>query len=315
MAHPSAAGELESYSAKIKTKKIIRTVICVFLCVISILPFYVMLINATLSSDTIKLGIHLLPGNKLAHNFTGMMDKASSLGTSVWKAMGHSALIAIPATILQVYVATMTAYGLTVYQYRLKNMAWSFIMAIMMIPAQVSIIGFMEFMRKIGLYGSYWPLIIPAAAAPSTVYFMKQYMASSLSVEIIEAARIDGSGEFATFNKIALPLMKPAMATQAIFAFIASWNNLYTPSMMIIDQGKKTLPMFVQALRSDFAKQDYGFVYVGLSLTVLPLLVVYFALSKYIIAGVALGGVKEYSNILKRGAVRKQPLFSFLKYE
>jgi multiple sugar transport system permease protein len=148
-------------------------------------------------------------------------------------------------------------------------------------------------MMKINLYDTYWPLIIPAMAAPSTVYFMKKYMTSALSVEIIEAARIDGSGEFATFNKIALPLMKPAMATQAIFAFIASWNNLYTPSMMITNNRKYTLPMFVQGLRSDVIRTDYGFVYVGLTLTVLPLLIVYFAFSKYIIAGVALGGVKE----------------------
>lgn len=282
-----------SYSAQIRTKKIFRTIVCVLLCILSIFPFYIMIMNATHGSDTIKQGIQLLPGTRLVSNYTGLMKKAAGLGTSIWTAMLHSAIITVPATILQVYCATMTAYGLTVYQFKLKNVAWSFIMAIMMIPAQVSIIGFINFMMKIGLYNTYWPLIIPAAAAPSTVYFMKQYMQSALSVEIIEAARIDGSGEFATFNKIVLPLMKPAMATQAIFAFVASWNNLYTPSMMIVDQSKKTLPMFVAALRSDFAKQDFGFIYLGLTMTVLPLLIVYFALSKYIIAGVALGGVKE----------------------
>lgn len=282
-----------SYSAQIRTKKIIRTIICVILCLLSVFPFYIMLINATHSSDTIKIGMQLLPGTKLGSNYTGLMKKAAGLGTNIWVAMLHSAIITVPSTILQVYCATMTAYGLTVYQFKLKNVAWSFIMAIMMIPAQVSIIGFINFMMKIGLYNTYWPLIIPAAAAPSTVYFMKQYMTSALSVEIIEAARIDGSGEFATFNRIVLPLMKPAMATQAIFAFVASWNNLYTPSMMIVDQSKKTLPMFVQALRSDFAKQDFGYIYLGLTMTVLPLFIIYFALSKYIIAGVALGGVKE----------------------
>lgn len=282
-----------SYSAQIRTKKIIRTIICVILCLLSVFPFYIMLINATHSSDTIKIGMQLLPGTKLGSNYTGLMKKAAGLGTNIWIAMLHSAIITVPSTILQVYCATMTAYGLTVYQFKLKNVAWSFIMAIMMIPAQVSIIGFINFMMKIGLYNTYWPLIIPAAAAPSTVYFMKQYMTSALSVEIIEAARIDGSGEFATFNRIVLPLMKPAMATQAIFAFVASWNNLYTPSMMIVDQSKKTLPMFVQALRSDFAKQDFGYIYLGLTMTVLPLFIIYFALSKYIIAGVALGGVKE----------------------
>ncbi len=283
----------ESYSAKIKATKIFRTVICVILCIISIFPFYTMLINATHTSQVIERGIQLIPGGNLINNIKGLLEDTKDVGTNVWQALLHSAMIAAPATILQVYFATFTAYGLTVYNFKLKNLAWSFIMAIMMIPAQVSIIGFMNFMMKINLYDTYWPLIIPAMAAPSTVYFMKQYMSSALSVEIIEAARIDGSGEFATFNKIALPLMKPAMATQAIFAFIASWNNLYTPSMMITNNRKYTLPMFVQGLRSDTIRTDYGFVYVGLSMTVFPLLVVYFAFSKYIIAGVALGGVKE----------------------
>ena len=253
--------------------------------------------NSTHDSDTIQKGIRftILPGSldQFKINFDGLMAKAKSIGTSLWGAMFHSAVISVPATILNVYCATMTAYGLTVYNFKLKNAAHSFIMAIMMIPAQVSIIGFMQFMMKIGLYDTYWPLIIPAAASPSTYYFMKQYMATGLSIEIIEAARIDGSGEFATFNKIALPLMKPAMATQAIFAFIASWNNLYTPSMMLIDTSKKTLPMFIQSLRSEQFRTDYGMIYLGLFLTIVPILVVYFALSKFIIAGVALGGVKE----------------------
>ena len=293
MANTTSAGVDASYAAKIRAKKIFRTVICVLLCVISVFPFYVMIVNTTHTSDVIKHGIKLIPGGQLVNNFKGMLERTAGKGTTVWQAMLHSVIIAVPATILQVYFATLTAFGLTVYRFKLRDMAWAFIMAIMMIPAQVSIIGFMNLMIKVNLYNTYWPLIIPAIAAPSTVYFMKQYMQGGLSVEIIEAARIDGSGEFSTFNKIALPLMKPAMATQAIFAFIASWNNLYTPTMMISDNRKYTLPMFITGLKSDSIRTDYGFVYVGLTLTVLPLLVVYFALSKYIIAGVALGGVKE----------------------
>ena len=252
--------------------------------------------NCTINGDVSGIKLHVrYAGNTPAIALNDIIESAEVeyVAPDELETSNIITEIAAPATILQVYFATFTAYGLTVYNFKLKNLAWSFIMAIMMIPAQVSIIGFMNFMMKINLYDTYWPLIIPAMAAPSTVYFMKQYMTGALSVEIIEAARIDGSGEFATFNKIALPLMKPAMATQAIFAFIASWNNLYTPSMMITNNRKYTLPMFVQGLRSDVIRTDYGFVYVGLTLTVLPLLIVYFAFSKYIIAGVALGGVKE----------------------
>lgn len=282
-----------SYGAYIRTHKIIRTVVCVLLCILSIFPFYIMIVNSTLESDYIKTGIHLLPGTHFFSNWSKLMEKSNGMSTSIWGAMLHSLIISVPTTALQVYFATMTAYGLTVYQFKARNAAWTFIMAIMMIPAQVTIIGFLQAMLDIHLYNTYWPLIIPAIAAPSTVYFMKQYMQTGLSLEIVEAARIDGSGEFKTFNQIALPLMKPAMATQAIFAFVASWNNLYTPTMMISDQEKITLPMFIQSMRSEQFRTDYGMIYLGLFLTVLPIFVVYFALSKYIIAGVALGGVKE----------------------
>ena len=157
---------------------------------------------------------------------------------------------------------------------------------VMMVPSQISIIGFYRFMLDLKLIDTYVPLIIPAIAAPTVVFFMKQYMESTLSLEMIEAARIDGSKEWNTFNKIILPIMKPAVATQAIFQFIAQWNNLFTPD------SKKTLPMFVQLLSSNQFRTDYGVVYVGLFVTIIPLVVVYLVLSKYIVAGVALGGVK-----------------------
>ena len=135
-------------------------------------------------------------------------------------------------------------------------------------------------------------MIIPCIAAPAVVFFMKQYMESTLSIEMIEAARIDGAREFRIFNTIIMPIMKPAVATQAIFQFIAQWNNLFTPTIMLTTDEKKTLPLFVQMLTSDQFRVDYGVVYVGLTVTVLPLIIAYLILSKYIVAGVALGGVK-----------------------
>ena len=287
-------GTEESYSAKIHAQKVFRTIICVFLCFLSIIPFYIMVINATRSSAAIQRGISLIPSRFFAANLANLVKKSTGIGAPLWKCMFNSCLISIPATALQVYFSTFTAYGITVYRFKLRNFAASFIMAIMMIPAQVSIIGFMQFMMKIGLYNTYIPLIIPAVAAPSTYYFMKQYMEQALSIEIVEAARIDGSGEIHTFNSIVLPLLKPAMATQAIFGFVASWNNLYTPSIILATERKKqTMPMYVQALKANDKSRDWGQIYCGLFTTVIPILVMYFFLSKYIIAGVALGGVKE----------------------
>lgn len=285
-----------SATARLNATKIFRSAICIFLCFLSLFPFYVVIVNTTLESNTIIQGIHLLPGGSFMSNFNKLMKRVgegSGIQLSVWSAMWNSVCITVPTTILQVYFATLTAYGLSVYNFKFRNAAWAFIYAIMMIPTQVSIVGFMRFMMDIHLYNTYWPLIIPAMAAPTTVYFMKQYMQSSLSLEIVEAARIDGAGEFRTFNGIVLPLMKPAMATQAIFAFVASWNNLYSPTMMLSTPAKGTLPMFVEMLKSNDKQRDYGEIYMGLFITIMPIFIAYFLLSKYIVAGVALGGVKE----------------------
>ena len=194
---------------------------------------------------------------------------------------------------LALYFSTLTAYGLVVYRFRGRQLAFTFIMVVLMIPTQVSMVGFFTFMFKLNLVNTYVPLIVPAIASPSLVFFMRQYMIAGLPLEILEAARIDGCSELRTFNTIAMPMMKPALATQAIFTFVGSWNKLFEPTMLINSQNKYTMPMLVSLLKSDRFRTDYGTVYLALSLTVLPLFVVYFALSKYIIAGVALGGVKE----------------------
>lgn len=287
------ANKQDSLSRNILRSKVFRTCICVLLCLLSVFPFYIMFINATRESADIQQGLSLIPSEMFFTNLQNLVEKSAGVGTPLWRAMTNSICVAAPATVFSVYFASMTAYGIYVYDFKLRQFAWSFILAIMMIPTQVSIIGFYRFMIQLGLNDSYLPLILPAIATPSTVFFMRQYMKTALPLEIIDASRIDGSKEFLTFNIVAVPLMKPAIATQAIFAFIASWNNLFVPSIILSSSTKYTLPMFVQVLRSEQFRSDYGMIYVGLLLTVLPIVVVYLALSKYIIAGVALGGVKE----------------------
>ncbi|MDE7131839.1 MAG: carbohydrate ABC transporter permease [Lachnospiraceae bacterium] len=273
-------------------QQIIRNAICIFLCILSLIPFWIMIVNATRTSVDIQSSFSLIPSHYLMENWQKLLYQASQ-NVPLWRYMVNSLIIAGGSTVLSVYFSTMTAYGVTAYKFRGASFAWAFIMAIMMIPVQVSSIGFFRFMYQIGWGNNYMPLIIPAIAAPATVFFMRQYMISALPLEILDSARIDGSGEFRTFNTIAVPLMKPAIATQCIFAFIGSWNNFYTPSMLLTSQAKMTLPMFVQQMRGERFRSDHGIIYVGLVVTIMPIFIVYFLLSKYIIAGVALGGVKE----------------------
>ena len=282
----------DSYSASLKHRTLVRTIICILFCVIALGPFLLLVMNATRSSDAIKSGISLIPSTHFLENWKNLMIKQNGMQITLQRAALNSLTITVPGTILSVYFSSLTAYGIFVYDFKLKKLAWAFIMAIMMVPSQISIIGFYRFMLDLKLVDTYIPLIIPTIATPAVVFFMNQYMESTLSIEMIEAARIDGSGELHTFNRIIMPIMKPAVATQAIFQFIAQWNNLFTPTIMLTSDSKKTLPMFVQLLSSNQFRTDYGVVYVGLFVTIIPLIVVYLILSKYIVAGVALGGVK-----------------------
>ena len=282
----------DSYSAALKRRTITRTVICIIFCIIALGPFLLLVMNATRSSDAIKSGISLIPSTHFLENWKNLMLKQNGMQITLQKAALNSLTITVPGTILSVYFSSLTAYGIFVYDFKLKKLAWAFIMAIMMVPSQISIIGFYRFMLNLNLVDTYIPLNFPTIATPAVVFIMKQYMESTLSIEMIEAARIDGSGELHTFNRIIIPIMKPAVATQAIFQFIAQWNNLFTPTIMLTSDSKKTLPMFVQLLSSNQFRTDYGVVYVGLFVTIIPLVVVYLILSKYIVAGVALGGVK-----------------------
>lgn len=284
--------ETKSYSASLKKQRFLRTLVCIFFCIVSLGPFLLLVMNATRSSDAIKSGISLIPSTHLLENWKNLMLKQNGMQITLQRAALNSLIITVPGTFCAVYFSAMTAYGIHVYDFKFKKAAWAFIMAIMMVPSQITIIGFYRFMLKLHLVDTYIPLILPAIAAPAVVFFMRQYMASTLSIEMIEAARIDGSGEYRTFNRIVLPIMKPAVATQAIFQFIAQWNNLFTPTILLTTDSKKTLPMFVQLLSSNQFRTDYGVVYVGLFVTIIPLVIAYLILSRYIVAGVALGGVK-----------------------
>ncbi|MDR1550967.1 MAG: carbohydrate ABC transporter permease [Hungatella sp.] len=269
--------------------KIIIYVVSVFLAVLSIAPFYIMVINATRSTTQIQQhAISLLPSTYMMKNLAILLGKSFNPANGFL----NSLIISIGATLCAVYFSNMTAYGLVVYNWRFRRPFFSFIMAIMMIPAQITMIGFYQMVYRIHMTNNFLMLILPAIASPSMVFFMRQYMMPALSMEIIQAARIDGGGEFFIFNQIAMPIMKPAIATQAIFCFVSSWNNLFTPLVLLTDQKKYTMPIMVSLLRGDIYKTEYGSVYMGLALTVLPLIVVYLLLSRYIIAGVALGGVK-----------------------
>ncbi|MBO4426185.1 MAG: carbohydrate ABC transporter permease [Clostridiales bacterium] len=272
--------------------KIFEYVICVIFAILSLAPFYIMFVNATRGTYEIQQhAISLIsphPFQNLAKNWAVFNGKDFHPETG----FVNSFIISTSVTILALYFSSLTAYSIQAYEWKGKKILNGLIMGIMMIPGTVTMIGFYQMVYKIHMTNRLEMLIIPAIASPMMVYFMKQYLQGSLSLSIVESARIDGASEFRTFNQIVLPLMKPAIATQAIFTYVSSWNNLFIPLILLTDKSKYTLPIVVSLLKGDIYKTEYGSVYLGLSITVLPLIVVYIFLSKYIVEGVALGGTK-----------------------
>ena len=265
-------------------------IILIFLALLCLFSFYMLIVNATRSNAQLQGGFALLPRENFLTNLKNAWTDAS---INIPRGMLNSFFVAACSAILTTYFSALTAYGIHVYDFKLKRAAFLFIMAIMMIPPQVSAVGFIQLMYKLKLTNNYIPLIIPSIAAPVVFFYMKQYLESVLPLEMVEAARMDGSGEFRTFNQIVLPIMKPAIAVQMIFAFVSSWNNYFIPALLLDKAEMKTVPIMIAQLRSaDYSKFDMGKVYMFILLAILPVLVVYIFLSKSIIKGVTAGSVK-----------------------
>ncbi len=281
-----------SEHAKLIIKRIIVYTVLILLVVISLLPFYLLLMNAT--RPKVQSGIRWFPDHFLVQNFRSLFSGTSSAAYgNIFRSLLNSLFVSACTSILSVYFSALTAYAIHAYEFKLKKFAHAFILIIMMVPTQASSIGFYRQMVSWGLTDSYIPLIVPSIAAPATYYFMISYMKSSLPLEIVEAARIDGSGEFRTFNSIVCPILKPAFAVQMIFTFVTNWNNFFMPRLIINDKSKYTIPLVLSAMRHAGPQEtDAGMFNLYIVLAILPVVIVYLCLSKFIIRGVALGSVK-----------------------
>ena len=282
----------DSRKAKLmmQISQIVVYAILIFLSFMCLFSFYMLIVNSTRSNADLQGGFRLVFSDQFFVNLKNAWTDAS---IDIPRGMFNSFVIAASSAVLSTYFSALTAYGIHAYRFKLKKAAFTFIMAIMVIPNQVYAVGFYQMCVKLGWTNSYIPLILPGIAAPVVFFYMKQYMESVLPMEIVDAARVDGSGEFYTFNRIILPMLKPALAVQLIFSFVQSWNNYFLPALLLDKAEMKTVPIMIAQLRAaDYSKFDMGKVYMFILLAILPVLVVYICLSKYIIKGVTAGSVK-----------------------
>lgn len=272
-------------------REIVAHIVLIILSFLCLFFFYILIINSSRTHVELMKGFAALPGGNLMINLKNVLNDAT---IPIVNGIINSLIVSTSVAAIVTYFSALTAYGLYAYRFRLNKAAFTFIMAILVMPTQVTALGFLRLITGMGMNDSLLPLILPSIASPSVFYFMYSYMQSSLSLSLIEASRIDGAGEFGTFNKIVLPIMRPAIAVQAIFTFVGSWNNYFVPALVISTKTKQTLPILIATLRgADFMTQDMGKVYMMIAVAIVPIILIYLLLSKYIVDGVALGGVKE----------------------
>lgn len=269
-----------------------RTIIYVCLIALALtcfLPFILMIVNATRTGPDIAKFFTFIPGKALSDNYAVVSDYFN-----LFRGFANSLMVAIPATILTAYFSSLTAYALAIYKFKGNAIIFGVIVVFMMIPGQLSLIGFYNLVTGLHMGDSYLPLILPAIASPGTVFFLRQYVQSSLSRSLLEAARIDGAKEIYTFHRIVLPIMAPGIATMSIGAFVGSWNNYLVPLILLNTPRKFTLPVMIASLNSSTdLVANQGAIYLAVAISVVPIMIVFCFCSKYMISNISAGSVKE----------------------
>lgn len=278
-----------NYKFNLQLSRGIIYILLAILLLITILPIWLLLVNATRSTSEIQQGISFLPSTHALENYHILASKGLNMG----RGFINSLFLSIAITFLSVYFGFLAAYGIVVYDFGAKRFFHSLIIILVLVPMQLSIIGYFQYMSRIGLTDNYASLILPAIASAFAVFFGIQYLESVVITQLIDAARVDGASEIGIYHRIMMPLAIPGAVTLGIFTFIASWNNFFTPFILISSREKYTLPMLVQTLQGDIYRTEYGAIYLGLAITVLPVIIMYLLLSKYIVSGIAMGSVKE----------------------
>ena len=258
----------------------------VFLAAICIVPFYTMMINATRSNAEISVTLSLLPGKSLVNNYMHLNETINMLG-----ALKNSLVIAVLSTALTGYFGAMAAYGFSKFRFKGRNALFVLALSTMMIPFQLCYIGLFQASARLHLINTFWPIILPAIANATTVFWMRNHMSSVIDDAYIEAARVDGFSEMSIFHTLILPLSQNGLFTVSIFNFVYAWNDYIAPLIFLSKNEKFPLSLAIAIVKqADF--QDQGAIYAGVAMSIIPILVVYLFLNSKIISGLTVGGVK-----------------------
>jgi len=250
-------------------------------------PFWFMFVFATHSrSEIFNLPPPLWFGNDLANNFRLLTERLP-----FWHNLGWSLYVAGMATGLTLLFCSMAGYAFALMEFRFKKALFALVMATMLLPSFMNMIPTFMIMDALGWIDQQRALYVPGAASAFGIFLMRQFAASAVPRELVEAARMDGCGEFGIYWRVVLPLMKPALGTLALITFITSWNNFINPLVVMRSLPNYTLPLALRSLQSTM-NTEWGALMCGSAIATIPLIVLFAITSRQLIAGLTAGAVK-----------------------
>lgn len=227
----------------------------------------------------------LLPDVPTLDNYRALFQRIGMGGYFL-----NSVLVSSAITLLSLLINAMAGYGFAKLRFAGRERLFKMLLAALVIPSQVTMLPLFLMLKEMGLVNSYAGVVIPGLASIFGIFLVRQY-ARSIPDELMEAARIDGAGEWRIFFRIVLPMLKPVLVTLAIFTFMGSWNDFMWPLIVLTDQTHQTLPVALASLSREHI-QDVEMMMAGAVLTVTPVLLLFLILQRYYIQGLLLGSVK-----------------------
>lgn len=255
------------------------------LSILALLPFYLMIMMGTHYNEDLYTGVKLFPGEFLRENFQTIMRQ------NFFKYYGNSLFVSTISTLLGVFVSALTGYAFAKFRFKGRGPLLAFVVATLAIPQQLGLIGFVVEMRELGWINTFMPLIITGATSAFGVFWMTQYISSSVPSEIVESGRVDGCGEFSIFFRLIVPIIVPATITIGLLLFLWSWNSYMTPLVVIMNEDLYTIPLAIALISSEY-RTDYAARILALAIGTIPLVVLFALGSKHLIRGLVSGSVK-----------------------
>lgn len=270
-------------------RRVTHGICCLILLIVAVVcffPFYAMLMGSTHDNLAITTTLTLTPGNKFMENYARM-----TLNKDIWRGFANSMWLAVVNTALTLYFSALAGYAFAKFRFKGRSFLFGIIMVAMMLPGQLGVIGFFRLISDMELLNSYIPLILPSVANCFAVFFFKQYIESGIPNELIEASQIDGCREIMIYHRIILPCMGAALVTQGVMSFIGNWNSYLMPLIILTETKKMTLPVLLASIKSGGGSADYGAQYVGILISIAPLLIVFTFANKVIMEKVSISSV------------------------